>query len=81
MPRWILEAVVVCWLAPAAFAQPPASGQVRGRVTDDSGGVLPGVTVQLRLVPDGLPSETVTAAMGDYASTAWRRDAISSPSR
>lgn len=37
-----------------------------GRVTDETGGALPGVTVQLR--PDnGTSSETVTAASGDYA--------------
>ena len=34
-------------VSPSAIAQ-PAAGRVRGRVTDETGGALPGVTVELR---------------------------------
>jgi outer membrane receptor protein involved in Fe transport len=47
-----------------AFAQP--GGQVRGRITDEAGGSLPGVTVELRGA-NGSPAVTVTDASGDYS--------------
>ena len=48
---------------PAAAQQ---TGEMRGKVTDTSGGVLPGVTVEARA--DVLPSPrvTVTEASGEY---------------
>src|ERR1044071_2809969 len=43
-------------------------GQVRGRITDETGGALPGVTVELR-GPTGSPAVAVTDASGDYVFT------------
>jgi hypothetical protein len=53
-------------VATPLFAQRPADNQLRGRVTDETGGVLPGVTVELRS-EGAAPMETVTDAAGDYA--------------
>src|SRR6267142_3238212 len=48
----------------------PSSAQqaarITGRVTDETGGALPGVTVELRSA-SGSPLETITSAGGDYA--------------
>ncbi|HUK34331.1 MAG TPA: carboxypeptidase regulatory-like domain-containing protein, partial [Vicinamibacterales bacterium] len=46
------------------FAQTPAN-LLRGRVTDETGGALPGVTVELR-AEGAAPSETVTDTGGEY---------------
>jgi outer membrane receptor protein involved in Fe transport len=35
-------------------------------VIDETGGALPGVNIQARSMPDGIPSDTVTNAAGDY---------------
>ena len=42
-----LALLLFCCLAPAAFAQVAATGNVYGTVTDESGAVLPGVAVNL----------------------------------
>jgi Carboxypeptidase regulatory-like domain/TonB-dependent Receptor Plug Domain len=55
-------------LATSSFAQSP-SGQIRGSVTDETGGTLPGVNVQARLLSGGMPVETVTDAAGAYSIT------------
>ena len=57
--------VVLCLLAwtSAALAQGPAA--VSGRVTDQTGGVLPGVTVLLD-AGSGQPREATTDERGDY---------------
>lgn len=61
----ILMICAGCVLAGAnAEAQP--GGMVRGVVTDETGGVLPGVTVALRSVAGLLVAETVTSASGEY---------------
>jgi outer membrane receptor protein involved in Fe transport len=49
-----------------AFAQ-GGSGGIHGRVVDETGGVLPGVSVQVQLLTGGTPLETVTGAQGDYS--------------
>jgi len=59
----VLAAVLVAFAVPA-FAQ-TGTGQIRGRVTDETGAVLPGVTIQLRGTT-GAPLETVTDASGQY---------------
>jgi hypothetical protein len=69
--------VLLACLAAAASAQTVADGRVRGRVTDETGGALPGVTVELRGAPPsrdsrfgepgGPPVLAVTAASGEYA--------------
>ena len=50
-------------LAVSAFAQ---TARVGGKVTDQQGGVLPGVTVTITNVATGLSSEVVTNASGSY---------------
>ncbi|RPH58392.1 MAG: TonB-dependent receptor, partial [Acidobacteria bacterium] len=58
----VLTMVVVA--IPSA-AQSAATAQVRGQVTDETGGVLPGVTVELS-AKDAEPQVTVTSATGGY---------------
>src|SRR6187402_3145936 len=64
MVRRLLPALL--WLActQVAFAQ-GATGRVTGRVSDETGGVLPGVTVELRAAGTTAQS-TVTGADGQY---------------
>ena len=62
----ILAVLLCCWLAPiVSAAQTP--GSITGRVTDETGGALPGVTVELRSMRADLPAVTVTNATGDYS--------------
>ena len=42
-------------------------GGIQGRVTDETGGTLPGVTVEARLLSGGVPVVQVTGSMGEYA--------------
>src|SRR6185295_6213975 len=56
--------LLVLGLASPAGAQ--SGGRIAGRVIDETGGALPGVTVELRSA-GGSPLETITAAGGDYA--------------
>jgi hypothetical protein len=63
--RIVFVFVLSSW-AGAAFAQSAATGRVTGRITDETGGALPGVTVQLRSAT-GTLSETVTGATGEYS--------------
>src|SRR5688500_16972954 len=72
MRRWCL--VLCCSVATllgstaVSFAQ-ETTATVVGTVTDQSGGVLPGVTVALRHVRTGRTFETVTGAEGNYLAT------------
>ena len=52
----------------AAFAQGRAD--IVGRVTDTSGGVLPGVTVTAENMATSIVNTTVTTETGDYLFTA-----------
>jgi hypothetical protein len=63
----------VCWFCISAvlftgslFAQQPTENRLRGRVTDETGGSLPGVTVELRS-EGATPVETVTDVSGQYS--------------
>ena len=47
-------------------AQVPQGATVRGRVTDASGGVLPGVAVEIEPLPGGGAKTAVTSATGDF---------------
>jgi hypothetical protein len=63
-----LRAALVLTMVVAAVplaAQAPATGQVRGQVTDETGGVLPGVTVELSS-KDVEPQIRVTDDTGRY---------------
>ena len=65
MSRVCAFCVLGMLIATSVLAQ-PTDNQLRGRVSDETGGVLPGVTVELR--PDGAPAmETVTDETGEYA--------------
>lgn len=57
--------LVLC--APAVFAQGITTGSMTGTVTDQEGGVLPGVVVEAVHVPTGTRYTTVTRADGRYA--------------
>jgi len=60
MVRCVISALVCVVLAQPVFAQTPATGRVTGKISDETGGVLPGVTVELR----GANSPVVTAVTG-----------------
>ena len=64
---WMTLAVVgaVVWLAAPAMAQ-DYRARVQGQITDESHGVLPGVTVTLRNDATGVSSDRVTDAGGHY---------------
>src|SRR5262245_54995710 len=61
-----LALVCLTLSAAMASAQVP-TGTISGRVTDSSGGVLPGVTVTASSPNLQGPREAVTSASGDYA--------------
>jgi iron complex outermembrane receptor protein len=65
MIRWFTPAalLVVSLVSAPAGAQ---SGTVTGTVTDETGGVLPGVGVDLRSVASGALLESVTGMDGGY---------------
>lgn len=72
MRRWCLT--LCCSLALSSALVPPAAAQettatVIGTVTDESGAVLPGVTVALRHVATGRSFESVTSTEGGYLVT------------
>lgn len=62
---WVLAALLVLALPLAAAAQ-EQTGRIAGLVTDDTGAVLPGVTVTIT-GPGGAVRSTVTDATGRYA--------------
>jgi hypothetical protein len=61
-----LIALTLSALARPALAQPAPAGQVRGKVADETGGALPGVTVELR-GEGAKENTTVTTMSGVYA--------------
>src|SRR3954463_7466129 len=63
--RALLWLATLWLMAAPAFAQ-SAGALVRGRVSDETGGALPGVTVELR-PQAGAPAVTGTDAGGNYA--------------
>jgi len=58
-------AVLALCVAVSASALAQSTGHVSGRITDETGGALPGVTVELRGA-SGDPLVTVTDGAGDY---------------
>ena len=61
--RLALFSAAIWFVASLAFAQ--STGQISGRLMDETGGVLPGVTVDLRV--DGAPiATTTTDGVGAY---------------
>jgi hypothetical protein len=70
MRRAVLSILVVGLLAGTAFAQ--GAGQITGVVSDNSGGVIPGVTVVAVESETGISRDTVTAANGRYTFPSLR---------
>ncbi len=61
-PVWPIAVLLLAQAASTA-----STGTLSGRVADETGGVLPGVTVELRASPAAEPVMTVTDASGDYS--------------
>ena len=61
-----LAVLAIMLLIPALGAAQTESGKVTGTVTDQSGAVLPGVTVNLKSVERATTRSTVTNAQGEY---------------
>src|SRR5882762_6218109 len=57
--------LLIAIVATPSFAQ-TGNAQIRGRVTDDTAGVLPGVTVELRAT-NAQPKLTVTGGDGEFS--------------
>jgi hypothetical protein len=62
----VLVSVVVCLAVGIAGAQ-TFRGGISGRITDDSGGVLPGVAVTATNTATGVSRSTVTSTTGDFS--------------
>ncbi|HEX2459089.1 MAG TPA: carboxypeptidase regulatory-like domain-containing protein [Vicinamibacterales bacterium] len=62
----IVSTVVLIVFVAASTAWAQATAQLSGRVTDDSGGVLPGVTVTVTQTDTGFTRTTVTDDGGGY---------------
>ena len=62
-----IGAVIVLLAAASASAQ--ATAQLNGRVTDESGAVLPGVTVTATQTDTTITRTVVTDATGNYVMT------------
>ena len=69
MPRYlrvVLTVVVLAALSLVPLKAQVAQAELRGTVTDESGGVLPGATVNATHVDTGVTRSTVTSAAGTY---------------
>ncbi len=62
--RWRFGLLAI--LAAAGVAHGQAVGTILGTVTDNTGAVLPGATVQITNVATGLTQKTVSSSAGDY---------------
>lgn len=69
--RSLFIAILCVLMCTAVFAQSGNSttGSIAGRVTDSSGGALPGVTLTATNLDTGLTRTEVTASNGDYSFT------------
>jgi len=61
-----LAVLAIALMIPALVAAQTESGKITGSVTDQSGAVLPGVTVDLKSVERATTRSTVTNAAGEY---------------
>ena len=65
--RHILSgALIVCFMAATVAGQDPR-GSITGRITDSSGGRMPGATVTATNIETNVPSTTITNGEGDYS--------------
>jgi outer membrane receptor protein involved in Fe transport len=69
LARLSLFLAAVGAFSPTAHAQ-VAQAELRGTVTDESGGILPGVTVSATHVETGVVRDTITSERGTYAMPA-----------
>ena len=65
----VLIAALLFAYVPGAFAQSGAVAQLTGVVTDESGGVLPGVEVTVTQTNTGMTRFVITGARGEYLFT------------
>ena len=63
-PRHLAIGLILLLTSTSAWAQ--ATAELNGRVTDESGGVLPGVTVTVTQTNTGFTRSVVTEANGLY---------------
>jgi hypothetical protein len=61
--------VITTLILTALLLAQPDAGSVSGRIADETGGVLPGVSVMLRGPDNGATAESVTNETGDYTFT------------
>lgn len=71
MRRYIYALVMVCVLAIPSFAQVD-QGRIAGTVKDQSGAVIPGVTITVKNDRTGETRETLSGERGDYLVVALR---------
>lgn len=62
----VLVLIVLCVAAPWVAGQAVTTGVIEGRAVDDSGAVLPGVTLTLRNVDRNTSAVQVSGANGDF---------------
>ena len=58
--------IILCAVMTAAAGAQEFRGAITGRITDESGGALPGVTVTATSVATNVASSTTTNGEGDY---------------
>jgi hypothetical protein len=66
MRKWLVGVAALAALLALADAAHAQNAQIVGTITDNSGGVMPGVTVTARNQDTGLMRTAVTEANGDY---------------
>lgn len=64
--RWMLSGLVLVIGSPVALMAQLDRGTISGRVTDNTGAVIPGVEVQLTNLATGVVTEAVTNDLGLY---------------
>jgi hypothetical protein len=64
--RWHVSLIAVCLVLPAAASAQVTTADIVGRVTDASGGVLPGATITIENVGTHAVRTAPTNASGDY---------------
>src|SRR6476646_12022875 len=69
MLRTILRSLLVLLLGAAPLFAQQGTTELRGRVLDAQGGVLPGVTVTVRNQATGMYRETVSGSDGSYIAS------------
>jgi len=65
MTRWVAVTLLIVATTVPSFAQSTAEAQIKGRIVDETGAALPGVTVEL--LGGREPAEVVTDTTGDYS--------------